>query len=469
MKQSLSILFFLTIANILFAQSYKFVFNIKDAPNTKCQFGYYKGDKTVILDSLQVDSLKGEIVFKGDKKLQDGQYFIFLKGRGILDFIVNNEYKQTFTTYEKELSDSVKVKGSKENEAYFKYLSFVKKRDRKVENFRKTLDSIRQSSGDRKALNELEREVRESSKNSQEFEKKFIEEHANLFVSKIIKSRLLPIPPKNIPALGWDNKPNVMYHVWLNRHFWDDFDFNDDRLLYSRVYPHKLQAYFEQYSSARPDSIVQSAELLFAKCKQNPEVYHYCIDWILRQVEIRKSGGSDNVLVHLYDNYLSKDASLSDKATIDRVKIKADLYRPNLINAIAPSFSLTSSKDSLVTLSDLKSKFTVLYFTNSKCSECETKTPIVAEATTEYIGKGLEVVAISVENSKEDWMTWAKKNDNNWKHVNIKESDELRMKYAAIELPTIYILDENKKIVGKNIKAIELGRLLKLALIDKKK
>lgn len=469
MKQSLSILFFLTITNYLFAQSYKFVFNIKDAPSTKCQFGYYKGDKTVILDSIQVDSTKGEIIFKGDKKLQDGQYFIFLKNKGILDFIVNKEYKQTFTTYSKELSDSISVKGSKENEAYFKYLSFARKRDKKVENFRKTLDSIRQSTGDRKALNDLERDVRESSKASQEFEKKFIEDNSSLFVSKIIKSKLLPVPPKGIPALGWDNKPNVMYHVWLNRHFWDDFDFNDDKLLYSRVYPHKLQAYFEQYSSARPDSIVQSTELLFAKCKQNQEVYRYCLDWLIRQVEIRKTGGSDNILVHLYDNHLSKDAKLADKETVERLKTKADLYRPNLINALATAFSLTSSKDSLVTLNDLKSKFTVLYFTNSKCAECEAKTSIVAEATTEYVGKGLEVVTFYVENSKEDWITWAKKNDNNWKHVNIKETDELRMKYAATELPLIYILDENKKIVGKNIKANELGRLLKLALVDKKK
>lgn len=469
MKQSLSILFFLTIANLLFAQSYKFVFKIKDAPNAQCQFGYYKGDKTVILDSIQVDSLKEEFVFKGDKKLQDGQYFIFLKGRGVLDFIVNNEYKQTFTSYQKDLSDSVKVKGSKENDAYFKYISFVKKRDRKVENFRKVLDSIRQSTGDRKALNELEREVRESSKASQDFEKKFIEENANLLVSKIIKSRLLPIPPKNIPALGWDNKPNVMYHVWLNRHFWDDFDFNDNRLLYSRVYPHKLQAYFDQYSSSRPDSVIQSVDLLTAKCKQNPEVYQYCIDWILRQVEIRKTGGADNILVHLYDNYLAKDASLADKKTIDRIKIKADLYRPNLINTVAPNFSLTSSKDSIVNLQEIKSKFTVLYLTNSKSQECQTKTPIVVEATTDYIGKGVEVVAISVENSKEDWLEWAKKNDNNWKHVNVKETDDLRTKYAAIELPVIYILDENKKIIGKNIRANELGRLLKLALTEKKK
>jgi peroxiredoxin len=468
MKQSLSSIFFLIITNLLFAQSYKFTFNIKNAPNTICQLGYYRGDKTIVIDSVQVDSLKGEFSFKGDKKLQDGQYFVFLKGKGIIDFIVNKEYKQTFTVFGNELTDSIKVKGSKENEAYFEYLSHVRKRDKKVEGFRKTLDSIRQTTGDRKALNELEREVKESSKASQDFERKFIETHPNLLVSKIIKSKLLPIPPKNIPALGWDNKPNIMYHVWLNRHFWDDFDFDDNRLLYSRVYPHKLQAYFEQYSSARPDSISQSVDLLAAKCKQNKEVYQFCIDWILRQVEVRKTGGSDNVLVHLYDDYLSKDPSLTDPTTLERVKKKANLYRPNLINAIAPNFTLTSSKDSILTLSEIKSKYTVLYFTDL-ATESTAKTTIIADASMDYIGKGVEVVAITIEDAKDKWLEWANTNDNKWKHVNIKTTNDLIQQYGITEYPLLYILDENKKIVGKNIKAIELGRLLKIALTDKKK
>jgi thiol-disulfide isomerase/thioredoxin len=469
MKKNILILFLLSFTTLLTAQSYKFSFKIKGAPSGLCKLGYYRGENTITIDSVQMDSLKGEVVFKGDKKLVDGQYFFFLPGKGVLDFIVNGEYKQQFQTYLPNIMDSVTVKGSKENSAYFEYLSFNRKQQAKVEQFKQTLDKLRKESNGREGMNELEKQVRESSKTSQDYEKEFIEKHAKLFVPKLIKSRLLPIPPKNISPLTFENKPNVAYHVWLNRHFWDDFDFNDTRLLYSRVYPGKLQAYYEQYSSARPDSVIQSAELVFEKCKQNKDVFRYNIEWLTKQMEFRRTGGTDNVIVHLYDKYYSKDTSLADLATRERIKNKAELYRPNLINNIAPKFELLNNKDSLIVLDSIKSKFTVLYFFSPFCAPCKEKTPVVADAVKDYIGKGAQLLAITIDEDKEVWKEWAKGTNPSWVHLSAGGKDsQIQKKYAAYNLPMIYILDENKKIIGKNIRPEDLGRLLKIGLMEKK-
>ncbi len=470
MKKNITILFLLTINTFIVAQSYKFTFKIDGAPSGMCKFGHYRGENTIVLDSIKMDSLKGEVVFKGDKKLQNGQYFFFLAGKGVLDFIVNDEYKQQFHSYSTNIMDSVAVKGSKENAAYFEYLAFNRKQQVKLDKFKQTLDMLRRASNGREGMNELEKQVREGSKESQDYEKAFAEKHPDLFATKLIKARLLPIPPKNLSQLTFENKPNMAYYVWLNRHFWDGFDFDDNRLLYSRVYPGKLQAYFEQYSSARPDSVIQSAELLLAKCKQNPAVFRYNIEWITKQMDARRTGGTDNILVHLYDNYYNKDTTLADWATRERIRYKAELYRPNLINAQAPKFELRNPKDSLVSLYDVKSKYTLLYFFSSLCTVCKEKTPIITDVTKDYIGKGLEVLAITSDEPKEQWKQSALAANEKWQYLYAGEKDNATQKnYAAYNLPVIYILDESKKIVGKNIKPEELSRLLKIALAEKSK
>lgn len=134
------------------------------------------------------------------------------------------------------------------------------------------------------------------------------------------------------------------------------------------------------------------------------------------------------------------------------------------MNKTAPEFALLNTKDSLVVLSSVKNKYSVLYFYNTTDSVCKEKTPIVAEAMKTYLEKGVDIFAIATNMKKMDWKDQVGQIDFGWKNLFMDEKNKsLKSKYAITDLPVLYILDENKKIIGKNIKAEDLERLLKSA------
>ncbi|MFZ4545247.1 MAG: thioredoxin-like domain-containing protein [Saprospiraceae bacterium] len=462
--KNLIILALFLATNSLKAQGYEFTFYVKKCPSQLCQLGYYKGESTFIMDSVRMDSVAGKVTFKGKGKLHDGQYYFYISGIGMIDFIVNKEYKQTYYTHAYALLDSTTVEGSIENTAYLKYQKFNKLQQAEQQKFKQTLEIIRRGEKKKDDLKELEKNMVESNKVAKEFEAEFYATYPDLFITKVIRTKIVPQPPSTLSKLTYEGRPNIPYHVWLNRHYWDDFDFRDPKLVYTRVIPAKFSNFFEQYSSVRPDSIIQSFDRLMVLCQPNKELYRMGVEWMTKQAEIRKTGGSDNILVHLVDNYYKKDKSLADKATLSRLKKKADFYRPNLLNKTAPEFALLNTKDSLVVLSSVKNKYSVLYFYNTTDSVCKEKTPIVAEAMKTYLEKGVDIFAIATNMKKMDWKDQVGQIDFGWKNLFMDEKNKsLKSKYAITDLPVLYILDENKKIIGKNIKAEDLERLLKSA------
>lgn len=467
MKNLLFLFLFFTAGRVL-AQGYELNFYVKRCPSKICEFGYYKGESTIILDTVRMDSAVGKVTFRGDKKLHDGQYYFYIKGIGMIDFIINKEYRQNFRTHAYALLDSTVVEGSIENTAYLEYQKFNKRQQSEQQKFKSMLETIRRGDNKKEELKELEKSMVESSKIAKEYETEFYKKYPDLFITKIIKTKIVPQPPATLSKMTYEGKPNIPYFVWLNRHYWDDFDFKDQRLVYTRVMPSKFSNYFEQYTSVRPDSIVQAFDRLMILCKPNRELYRMGVEWMAKQAEIRKTGGSDNILVHLVDSYYKKDKSLADKATIARLKKKATLYRPNLLNKIAPDFSLKNQKDSLVALSTFKNKYAVLYFYNTTDSACTARTPIVADAMKIYLDKGVDIFAIATNMKYQEWKDEVGTIDFGWKHLFLDEKNSklVKSKYAVTELPVIYILDENRKIIGKNIKAEDLERLLKSAFLN---
>lgn len=469
--KNLFLLILLFSAGSVFAQGYELTFEVKRCPSKICEFGYYKGESTFILDTVRMDSAIGKVTFRGKTKLHDGQYYFYVKGIGMLDFIINKEYRQTFRTHAYALLDSATVEGSRENAAYIEYQKFNKKQQSEQQKFKNMLETIRRGDNKKEDLKDLEKNMVESSKMAKDFEAEFYKKYPDLFITKVIKTKIVPPPPATLSKLTYEGRPNIPYFVWLNRHYWDDFDFKDQRLVYTRVMPSKFSNYFEQYTSVRPDSIVQSFDRLMTLCKPNKELYQMGIEWMTKQAEIRKTGGSDNILVHLVDNYYKKDKSLADKATLARLKKKAALYRPNLLNKIAPDFTLKNQKDSIITLSSFKNKYAVLYFYNTTDSTCKSKTPVVADAMKIYLEKGVDIFAIATNMDYLEWKSEVGPADFGWKNLYLdeKNSKSVKANYAVSELPVIYILDESRKIIGKNIKAEDLERLLKSAFLNPQK
>lgn len=131
------------------------------------------------------------------------------------------------------------------------------------------------------------------------------------------------------------------------------------------------------------------------------------------------------------------------------------------IGNMAPNFSAQTPDGKLLSLNDIKGKVTIIDFWASWCGPCRRENPHVVETFKNYHGKGLEIISVSLDNEgqKDKWIKAIEDDNMTWHHVsNLKSwQDPIAKLYGVQSIPATFILDENGKIVAKNLRGAELG------------
>jgi thiol-disulfide isomerase/thioredoxin len=154
-------------------------------------------------------------------------------------------------------------------------------------------------------------------------------------------------------------------------------------------------------------------------------------------------------------------SSIESKKRIDELN-KAKENQPT-IGSLAPDFSGPSPDGTSNSLSDVKSKVILLDFWASWCAPCRVENPSLVNLKKKYSNKDFEIVGVSLDRDRESWVN-AIENDKikNWVHVsNLKFWGEPIAKlYKVIKMPTTFVLDENKNVIGIDVKGDDLDNLI---------
>ena len=133
-------------------------------------------------------------------------------------------------------------------------------------------------------------------------------------------------------------------------------------------------------------------------------------------------------------------------------------FKAVAIGVNAPSISLPDSTGTMQNLNELLGKYTLIDFWASWCSPCLLQVPDLKEAYNNYHEKGFEIIGISVDSKEKRWKSAIRKYDMNWPHLSdlkgwkSKASED----YNVTFIPFNMLLDENGKIIAKNLHSNEL-------------
>jgi len=132
---------------------------------------------------------------------------------------------------------------------------------------------------------------------------------------------------------------------------------------------------------------------------------------------------------------------------------------PAEVGQIAPDFEGLGPTGQLVKLQENLAKITIVDFWASWCRPCRVENPNLVKTYNKLKAKGLNVVGVSLDKSKASWVKAIEDDGLQWSHVSHLQhwNEPIAKAYQVRSIPATFILDQNGKILAKNLrgKALE--------------
>ncbi len=459
---------------------YNIEFTIKGVSDTVIYVGHHLGEKKYVIDTIQLDA-NGHGIMKGDKEIHKGIYLVVLPSRNMnfFEFLMGPEGQRNFSieTDTTNFVKSMKIRGSPENVAFNNYQRHMME----LQQERFEIEKAIKQAGDDKDAKEAEYEkMKNLNERRIEYMKKVENENKGTLFGSIMRSMHdveIPDFPRDENGVITDSTFQYKYY---KKHYFDYIDFEEEGLVRTPIYESKLNYYFEKMVVPSPDSLIVDAhnviQMTYDKglMKGDSLIYKYTLSHLLNYFEESKIMGYDAVFVAIAEDwYLSGKAPWADTSFMSKLKERVEKITPTRLGSVAYNLTrMQSVDDRYYNLHDIKSDFTVLIFWEPSCGHCKKEVPkLIKEFRDTLKDLGVKVFAIYTQYDKKEWEEFINDKDIKDDHwINVWDGpyphSKFRDYYDIYSTPVIYVLDKNKKIVGKRLNVENIKDLI---LFEKRK
>ncbi|WP_128543040.1 TlpA family protein disulfide reductase [Larkinella soli] len=431
----------------LWAQSsegHKINIRIKGLANKTAYLAHFYGPTQYIpRDTAKADA-QDLFVFDGPKALPEGLYMVVVNNKPVLELVIG-EQQFSVQTDTVDVVGSMQVTGSRENTTFYDYQRFLSKKYGEM-------GSLQQQPGGQEKIAVLRREV-------DAFRKDFMEKNAGTLTVKLFRAADEPEIPE-APKLANGRPDSNFVFNYYKSHYFDGFDFTDERLLRTPFLQKKLDRYLKELTVQTPDSIIPAADYLVGKAKANKDILQYTIWYITNQYEEQKKVlNTDAVFIHMAEKYwLTGIMPVSDTATLKGIRERVKVLKPLLAGKTLPNVSLQDTLGRWRALHDLKAEYTVAFFYDPECSHCRESAPRLKKFYEANKAKGVQVYAVAIGKTPEVWKKFIREfRLQNLVNVYGPSSPvDYKNQYDVYSTPTVYLLDRNKKILARRLPVEDL-------------
>lgn len=239
-------------------------------------------------------------------------------------------------------------------------------------------------------------------------------------------------------------------------HFWDKFDMQNTAQVKNPEKGEQQLADFLQLLAQHPDSATRdkAIDLMLDKAKVNRTSFDYFIKQYEHYLYDGNSPMRNDIVYESVLRYLIKTDLLSD--------LEKEAYRPiyklvrqNKVGQKAEDFSFVLANGQKQKLSEINAKYSLLIFYDPDCSHCKETinqlrdTPELVQLFNQL---QIQVVAIDPWGDRSKWKNYQSELSYEW--INGFDAESKILSFNLYDLkasPTIYLLDENKKVLLKDI------------------
>lgn len=418
-------------------------------------------------DSVRLDK-NGVGVMQSKEETLGGIYMILLEDKKTyFEFLLNNGDNFSITATAATLPMGLKYKNSPENERFAEYVVFLKDYSAKEQVLINEIGKAK----NRADTNEISAKGQALSKSLKDFRKDYIKKYPNTLLTNIFRTLLLPeVPPGKHYLADGKTVDTAFGYNYYKTHYWDEFDFNDDRLINTPVYDGRLDEYFNKLVMPWPDSVQKEGDSLLAKTRGRKELFKYTLHWVTQYAQNSKIMGMDQAFVYFVENYHMKgDAYWMTSDILAKYVDRAQKIAPNVIGNLAPDIKMVDINKKTFNLHGVDAKYTLLIFWSPDCGHCQQEIPRVDSVYKAALKqRGVKVFAVRTEGDEKQWQNFIDKHGmKEWINVYDPERhSNYKAQYDVYGTPVMYLLDEKKIIRGKKLDYSNIEKVIDI--IEKK-
>lgn len=242
---------------------------------------------------------------------------------------------------------------------------------------------------------------------------------------------------------------------YLVRHYWENVDFADTTYLDHReVMEQAWVDYIDIMKLVPEETAISAIKQMYKDAGKKKKVFFYFTDLAEKYLYDPNSPMRNE---ELYIPVL--DAMLESTVLDDTEKIlpkgRRDLAEQNRLGRQAEDFTYTLVSGKSGTLYGVKADYTLLFINNPGCHACEEGIKELKQAPAinkEFEAGNLKILSVYPDEDKEEWERHLSDFPKEWingydKKLMIKEKNLYDLK----AIPTLYLLDKNKKVLLKDV------------------
>jgi len=469
MRRTFTLLLLLLLVQQSWSQGYHVTLQTPSYRAGIAYLTFHMGKNLNVADSAAISNT-GTAIFKGKDRLPGGIYAIVFPGKNLsVDFFIDKEQTVVVNADTTDLS-KITVTGSKENSLFQQYQKFVAVKGRQLQQEREAYN--RSASKVDSTLHESN--YKTYNKELNDYRENIIKTQPTSMMAALLNAMKEPPYPTKTPVTHQDSIDNYNFY---KAHYWDGITFMDERIIRTPFFLPKLERYYREVMPQAPDSIIKDLDYKLLLARSAPEMYKFLLNWLTDEYLNPKYMGQDAIFVHLFEKYHSKGLSswLNEKQ-MEVITRRAYMQMANLIGEKAADLEMTDSTGKPTPLYGVQAPFTIVIFWDPSCGHCKEELPRIDSIyRASWKKEKVKIYAVLNEHDKTAWVNYIKEHDlGDWTHVyQTKETEDaineakkpsFRQLYDVTMTPTLYLLDNEKRIIGKKLTWQQLNDLLQVKL-----
>ncbi len=240
---------------------------------------------------------------------------------------------------------------------------------------------------------------------------------------------------------------------YLVEHYWSTIDFSDTMIVHQpKVIEQAFVDYIDLFPQVSKEITDRSIQTTLQSCSQDSIVRNYFTKLFDKYLNDPNSAmRNEELYIIVLENIIASDKFPEIEKVRPQFQLKNALK--NRVGDVAADFTYTQPSGKSGRMHQISAEYLLIYFYNPDCHACKEVQQTIESSpglTKLQSANRMRILAMYIDKDTELWKKYAPNLPSKWingQNIQLREDD----KYSLRAIPTLYLLDKNKKVLLKDV------------------